>query len=112
MNKPAMNKPAAAHPSRNLPSRRALLAAWAILMALTVGTMLAGHVTSSRSLGLAWTTALLAISWAKARTILAVYLNLRAAPRGWQSGFNGALIFLLLLLLGLYAIGAAGLIPR
>lgn len=100
------------HPSHNLPSRRTLFIAWLVLMALTVGTMLAGHVTSSRSLGMIWTSAILLISWAKARTILQVYLNLRAAPRGWQSGFNAILIILLLLLLGLYAINALGLIPR
>ena len=100
------------HPSHNLPSRRTLFTAWLVLMALTVGTMLAGHVTSTRSLGLLWTGGLLLISWAKARTILQVYLNLRAAPRGWQTGFNITLIMLLLLLLGLYAIHALGLIPR
>jgi len=100
------------HPSHNLPSRRTLFIAWLILMALTIGTMLAGHVTSTRSLGLIWTALLLLISWAKARTILQVYLNLRAAPRGWQSGFNAILIFMLLVLLGLYAINALGMIPR
>ena len=98
------------HPSHNLPSRRALLLAWALLMALTVGTMIAGKVTSAASLGLFWTAALLAISWAKARTILLVYLNLRAAPRHWRSGFGGALVFLLLVIFGLYALGALGLV--
>ncbi len=98
------------HPSDNLPSRRTLFLAWAVLMMLTVGTMIAGKVTSAASLGLIWTAILLAISWAKARTILQVYLNLRAAPRHWRSGFNGVLVFLLLVIFGLYALGATGIV--
>ena len=98
------------HPSHNLPSRRTLFMAWALLMVLTIGTMIAGKVTSATSLGLIWTGVLLAISWAKARTILQVYLNLRAAPRHWRSSFNGVLIFLLLVIFGLYALGATGIV--
>ncbi len=98
------------HPSHNLPSRRRLFMAWGLLMVLTIGTMIAGKVTSAASLGLIWTGILLAISWAKARTILQVYLNLRAAPRHWRSGFNGVLIFLLLVIFGLYALGATGIV--
>ena len=98
------------HPSHNLPSRRTLFMAWALLMVLPTGTMIAGKVTSAASLGLIWTGVLLAISWAKARTILQVYLNLRAAPRHWRSGFNGVLIFLLLVIFGLYALGATGIV--
>ncbi len=99
-----------AHPSHNLPSRRILFMAWALLMVLTIGTMIAGKVTSAASLGLIWTGILLVISWAKARTILQVYLNLRAAPRHWRSGFNGVLVFLLLVIFGLYALGATGIV--
>ncbi len=98
------------HPSHNLPSRRVLFMAWALLMVLTIGTMVAGKVTSAASLGLIWTGILLAISWAKARTILQVYLNLRAAPRHWRSGFNGVLVFLLLVIFALYALGATGIV--
>ncbi len=102
----------ASHPSQNLPSRRTLIIAWAALMALTVGTMVAGKVTSTASLGLLWTAALLAISWAKARFILLTYLNLRAAPRHWRSGMSGAIVFLLAVIFGLYALGALGLAGR
>jgi hypothetical protein len=94
-----------------LPSVSLLLRAWGLLMALTIGTMIAGRVTSAASLGLLWTAILMVITWAKARTILMVYLNLRAAPAHWRSGFSGSLIFLLLLILGIYALDATGLIP-
>ena len=88
-----------------LPSARQIVITWLILMGLTVGTMIAGRVTSAASLGLAWTAVLLAITWAKARGILLVYLNLRAAPGHWRNGFGTALAFLLVLLLAIYAFG-------
>ena len=94
-----------------LPTVSLLIKAWALLMALTIGTMIAGRVTSAASLGLIWTSILMVITWAKARTILMVYLNLRAAPAHWRTGFSASLVFLLLLILGIYAIDAAGLIP-
>ncbi len=97
---------------RKLPTTRQLLLAWALLMALTVGTMLAGKVTSAATLGLVWTVTLLAITWAKARTILLVYLNLRAAPGHWRSGFGATLAVLLVLLLGIYAFGYLALMPK
>ncbi len=94
-----------------LPTVSLLIRAWALLMVLTIGTMIAGRVTTAASLGLVWTSILLLITWAKARTILMVYLNLRAAPAHWRTGFSATLVFLLLLILGIYAIDAAGLIP-
>ena len=95
-----------------LPSVRLILLTWAALMALTIGTMVAGKVTSAASLGIAWTAVLLAITWAKTRGILLVYLNLRAAPAHWRSGFGTAIAFMLLLLLSIYAFGFFGLAPN
>jgi hypothetical protein len=94
------------------PAPKTILLTWALLMALTIGTMLAGKVTSAASLGIAWTAVLLAITWAKTRGILLVYLNLRAAPAHWRSGFGTAIAFLLLLLLAIYAFGFFGLVPK
>ncbi len=94
----------------NLPTTRQLIMAWALLMTLTIGTMIAGRVTSAASLGLLWTALLMAITWAKARTILMVYLNLRVAPAHWKSGFSATLVFVLLLILGIYALQALGLV--
>ncbi len=95
-----------------LPTTRQILIAWAILMALTIGSMVAGKVTSAASLGILWTLTLLAITWAKARTILLVYLNLRAAPAHWRTGFSTALAFMLVLLLAIYAFGFFDLMPK
>ncbi len=95
-----------------LPTGREILRAWLLLMALTLGTMLAGKTTSTASLGIAWTAVLLAITWMKARTILAWYLNLRAAPHHWRAGFSAVLVVLLLVLLGIYAFGFFDLMPR
>ena len=97
--------------SHRLPSGRTLLIAWGLLMALTFATMIAGRVTSTASLGLMWSAVLLVVTWAKARTILQIYLNLRSAPKGWQAGFNGILIFLLVVIFAVYAVSALGLIP-
>jgi len=95
-----------------LPSVRLIVLTWALLMALTIGTMLAGKVTSAASLGIVWTTVLLFITWAKTRGILLVYLNLRMAPLHWRSGFGTAIAFLLLLLLATYAFGFFDLMPK
>ena len=94
-----------------LPTTRLIVLTWFMLMALTIGTMVAGKVTSAASLGFAWTVVLLAITWAKARGILLVYLNLRAAPAHWRGGFGTALTFMMLLLLAVYAFGFFGLAP-
>ncbi len=94
-----------------LPSVRLILLTWAALLALTIGTMVAGKVTSAASLGIAWTAVLLAITWAKTRGILLVYLNLRAAPAHWRGGFGAAIACMLLLLLAIYAFGFFDLAP-
>ncbi len=88
------------------PTRKELIYAWFAMMLLTIGTMIAGHVTSSRSLGILWMSALMLITFFKARYILRYYLNLKAATGGWNSAFNAFLIILLLSILALFAIPA------
>ena len=96
----------------NLPEKKELIAAWLVLMALTIGTMIAGRVTNASTLGFAWLSALLVITYFKARTILNVYLNLRAAPRHWRSGFSAILVVMLLAIAGIYALHAFGIVTR
>lgn len=62
------------------PSRRALILTWALLMALTIGTMLAGRVTTVTTLGPGLLAVLFLVTWAKAGLILRQYLNLRTVP--------------------------------
>lgn len=62
------------------PSRLSLAIAWAILIALTVGTMFTGRVTHHSTLGVPLFAALLLVTWAKAAIILRTYLNLRTVP--------------------------------
>jgi hypothetical protein len=87
------------------PSRKTLLAAWALMMALSLGTILAGRVTLDAPLGALFMLALLALTLVKAMAILRVYLNLRAAPAGWTAGFLAYLVLLLTVVLLLYLIG-------
>ncbi len=90
----------------NQPTRRELIYAWVAMMVLTIGTMLAGHVTSTQSLGVIWMSALMLITFLKARYILRYYLNLKAATGSWNSAFNAFLFILLISILGLFAIPA------
>ncbi len=96
---------------RRSPRTRALSRGWALLMALTIGTMIAGRVSGAEALGLPWVATLLAITCVKARVILHVYLGLGTAPRHWRGGFSAILAILLLTILGIYAIHALGLVP-
>ncbi len=86
------------------PGIRLLARAWAIMMLLTVGTMIAGRVTSDVTLGVAWMVALSAITWGKSLFILRYYLNLRAAEGGWNKAFSSFLFVLLLLILLLFTL--------
>lgn len=88
------------------PKVRTLLLAWAALMALTIGTMVAGRVTDTNSLGVGWMVALGVITWAKAGMILRNYLNLRTAPT-WLDVFMAYLLILLVLVVGLFAFANA-----
>lgn len=62
------------------PSRTSLLIAWALLIALTVGTIFTGRVTYQSTLGVPLFAALLLVTWLKAGIILRTYLNLRTVP--------------------------------
>ena len=81
-----------------------LTRAWAIMMLLTVGTIIAGRVTSDVTLGVAWMVALSVITWGKSLFILRYYLNLRAAKGGWNKAFSSFLFVLLLLILLLFTL--------
>lgn len=74
------------------PSRRALLATWAELAALTLVTAAAGGTLlptdPAAPLGLASAAALLLAAGLKARLVLMRYLNLRAAGEGWRVLFT------------------------
>jgi len=88
------------------PTRKELIYAWVAMMVLTVGTMFAGRVTSTQTLGIIWMSALMVITFMKARYILRYYLNLKAATGGWNSAFNAFLFILLLSILAIFAIPA------
>lgn len=89
------------------PSTKRLLAAWAVLMALTVATMLAGQVTASSTLGVGAMAAVLLVAWGKAGMILATYLNLRTAPV-WRDGLMVLIGVVLAVVLTLFALAAGG----
>jgi hypothetical protein len=78
--------------SETFPSRRALLAAWAVLAVLTLVTAVAGGTLLSADptapLGLGSAALLLLAAALKARLILMRYLNLRAASGGWRFLFT------------------------
>ncbi len=86
------------------PSRKVLMTAWLTLLALTVATMISGHVTGGDTLGPLWIPALSIVTLLKARIILRDYLNLRAASGGWGRGFTVFLSFLLGILAVLFII--------
>ena len=86
------------------PSVRRLVAAWAMLMGLTLATMLAGQVTGTSALGLGGTGVLLLVAWGKAGVILTTYLNLRTAPV-WRDGLMVLIGVILAVVLTLFALG-------
>lgn len=79
--------------------------AWLLLLALSgASTMLSVAVSRGALAGGAATlggAAILALAWAKARTILNAYLRLDEAP-AFRRGFGLTLALYALLLLGLY----------
>lgn len=88
-----------------MPSARRLVLAWVLLTALTVASMVAG----SMGAGMTGATVILAVTLIKARQILDIYLNLRAATTGWRVAFTA----LILLILGivLAALALAQVLP-
>lgn len=83
----------------------AILRAWVALLVLSaLSTGLAALVPGLSGIGLLVVQALvLGAAWAKARLILADFLELRAAPR-WRRGFGFVLALYMLLLLALTAL--------
>lgn len=81
---------------------RRLVIAWSLLAGLTLASMVAGLVGVEDTAALGWTMVafILAVTWVKARQILAIYLNLRAAPAGWRGFFGGLVLVILGLILG------------
>jgi heme/copper-type cytochrome/quinol oxidase subunit 4 len=71
-----------------------LIRSWAILMGLSLATMLAGRVGEDLTLGPLWAMALLGVAGIKARLILARFLNLQQASGDWNSAFTVFLVIL------------------
>jgi len=71
-----------------------LIRSWAILMGLSLATMLAGRIGEDLTLGPLWAMALLGVAGIKARVILAHFLNLRQASSDWNQAFTIVLVIL------------------
>ena len=87
----------------SFPKPKTLIKIWALLMAATIATMIAGKVTSVTSIGIVWMSVLMVVTMLKAGLILDFYLDLRSAEGGWNKGFLVLLGFILLIIFGLYA---------
>ncbi len=93
------------HAHKNGTSKKQLILAWAGMMALSTGTMIAGRVNADVSLGPLWAAALMLIAGLKARLILAYFLGLRTASKDWNGVFNTLLFVLLALILAAFLAG-------
>ncbi|SEK76981.1 cytochrome C oxidase subunit IV family protein [Halomonas daqiaonensis] len=90
----------------SLPGTRRLLITWAILMTLTVVSMVSARLDQGdwQSLPL-WSAGLvIAATGFKAHRLLMVYLNLRAATPAWKGTFVGLVILTLALIAGSYLV--------
>lgn len=95
------------------PSARVLLRTWAVLMALTVGSMAAGLAypgAAQESLGLAGVGMVLAAALFKSRQILLDFLGLRHAGGGWRALLYAWLILIAAVVLAAYAIALSGVL--
>jgi hypothetical protein len=81
---------------------RKLAAVWLLLMALTIGTMIAGKVTSSASIGLYGIGGLMLVTFVKAKLILNHYLELKSAYGAWGTFFTSMIALILIILTGIY----------
>ncbi|MBS9403461.1 cytochrome C oxidase subunit IV family protein [Halomonas sp. TRM85114] len=87
-----------------LPGTRRLLTTWALLMALTVLSMVSARLDADdwQALPL-WSAGLvIAATGFKAQRLLMVYLNLRAATPAWKGAFVGLVLLTLTLIAGGY----------
>ncbi|MGC2856544.1 cytochrome C oxidase subunit IV family protein [Novispirillum sp. DQ9] len=89
----------------DMPSPRRLVLAWAVLCTLTVVSMAAGTLGA----GLTGAALILAMTLVKARQILDIYLNLKAASVGWRALFTALVVAILGIVLA--ALALAGLLP-
>ena len=101
--------PKGAQHLKDHPSLRTLVIVWLALMGATGLTMIAGNVTDISSIGWLWATGLMAITWLKARLILAYFLNLKAATSGWNTIFTVLISMVIFAIYALYAAGEASL---
>lgn len=88
----------------SLPGTRRLLMTWAILMALTLTSMISARLDqgSWQALPL-WSAALILLATGfKAQRLLMVYLNLRMATPAWKGTFVGLVVMTLALIAGGY----------
>lgn len=89
--------------AHRLPGTRRLLWAWAILMALTVLSMLGasrGLMAETASLRATALVVIVMATWFKAHRIVMVYLNLRESTSAWRGALNGFLFVSCLIILG------------
>lgn len=89
----------------DMPSPRRLVITWIVLSLLTVATM----VTGSLGGGLSAAAIILAIAFVKARQILDIYLNLKAATAGWRALFTALVVLILAIVLA--ALALAKVVP-
>lgn len=87
------------------PPAPTLLICWLILMALTVGSMLSGRVTTDTALSAGLIVSLGIITWFKSMMILRYYLNLRTASSGWNKAFNSYLFVVLGIIITIFLLG-------
>lgn len=93
------------------PSPRTLLLTWGLLAGLTVVSLFTAigedGARSTAALGWVSVALILAVTWVKARQILAVYLNLRASTAGWRGFFAALVLVILAVILGGHLLLAA-----
>lgn len=91
----------------SLPGTRRLLTTWAVLMGLTLVSMLSALLDADdwQTLPL-WSAALVILATGfKAQRLLMVYLNLRMATPAWKGAFVGLVILTLALIGAGYLVG-------
>lgn len=92
----------------SLPTRRHLLLTWAVLMGLTVASLVAGRAGGDGgSLGWTAVAAVLAVTFFKARQILMVYLNLRASTAMWRTTLAALVLVTCLVIMAGYLLAQA-----
>lgn len=81
-----------------------LLGAWALLVGLTVVSLVAVLGFGHSEAGLVAVAVALVASFLKARAVLDHFLDLRKAGSGWRGFFTGSLVFILGVLFATYVV--------